>query len=160
MKINKLLISLRITLLLSLVSLLIASCGLLYLYRELHELPGMQWSKSSVQSFEVRLDNSKEVDASILFRHVDGYRYENVKMKILAKHDGTTWLDTLLIVPIKNESGDYLGEGAVDIWDVDFPFLTKEKLDAGQHTFEISHTMNTDPLPLVMEVGLVLTESK
>ena len=160
MKSNKSREPLRIAFSLLVTILVITSCSLFYLYREIHELPGMQWPKASSQTFEFELQTEEKIGATVLFRHVEGYRFDNVEMRIVAQHEEITWLDTLILIPIKNETGDYLGEGAVDIWDVEFQFLENKPLGAGAHQFDISHNMKIDPLPLVMEIGLALKKQE
>lgn len=137
---------------------IITACSIMYFYREIHELAGMQWFKTDTQSFEVPIENPTRLDGHLIIRHVEGYQHNNLTVHLLSMKDGELWMDEHIAIPIKDENGDYVGAGSVDLWDVEHLIFESKTLSKGTYTFEVSHTMQQDRLPLVMEVGLVLEE--
>lgn len=142
----------------SIISLLIASCSVLYFYREIHELEGMQWLRSDKQHFIVTADEPKTLDGRLIIRHIEGYQFQDLTVHVSVTHNGETWMDEDILVPIRDENGDYLGQGSVDLWDVEHALFQGKTLLKGEYSFTIEHTMQQDRIPLVMEVGLVLEE--
>jgi gliding motility-associated lipoprotein GldH len=136
----------------------ISACSMLYFYREIHELAGMQWFKSDTQQFDVQVESPKKLDGRLIIRHVEGYQHSDLTVHVVVENNGEVWMDEHMAIPIKDENGDYLGSGSVDLWDVEHPLFQGKTLSKGNYTFKVDHTMQQDRLPLVMEVGLVLEE--
>lgn len=141
-------------------STILVSCGLIYFYRELHELEGMQWLKDDVQTFEVSIEEPKRLDATLLIRHVEGYAFKDLPVHFLLKQGDEVILEQDIAVPIKDKNGDYVGEGSVDLWDINYPLFDDRTFSEGEYTFRFQHVMERDRIPLVMEVGLQLEEKE
>lgn len=141
-------------LLVALTCLSLTACGVLWEYRGLEEIPQMNWQKADSKTFQANMSAAGNYDVKILFRHVYGFPYRDVAIKMtMTNPQGESTSETYTI-PIINDKKEYLGEGSVDIWDVAYTALPSYKMEAGEYTFELSHEMAKDELELVMEVGV------
>ena len=62
---------------------------------------------------------------------------------------------------LADKKGKWQGDGAGDLWDNKIPL--KQNLvfpQAGKYTFTFEQGMRLDPLPLIMDFGMVIEESK
>lgn len=116
----------------------------------------MQWEKKSVQTFEVIIEKDIVLDGIFVIRHVYGFSYPEIKVSYKLSKDGEDLENRTMTVPIKDQHGDYVGEGSVDLWDVNYPFFENVQFEPGTYVFQFSHEMQRDPLPLIMDVGLIL----
>jgi gliding motility-associated lipoprotein GldH len=134
------------------------SCSLLYAFREIQEIPGWKWASSDVRSFTFENPETQILDGTFLFRHVHGFGYASINIRAEIISDSER-IDTTFTIPIRDENGDYLGEGAGDLWDVEHTFLHGYEFKPGTYTLTFEQK-NADPLPLVMEVGVELAETR
>lgn len=142
----------------SALSAVLLGCGLLWEYRENHEIEEWTWAADDVQTFVYTTDEIQVLDVTVLIRHLHGFQYSSINLKC-----EVTTPDTLLtasfVIPIKDDQGGYLGEGSVDLWDISHRFMVGHTFVPGEHTFRIRQE-TANPLPLLMEVGLQLEQSK
>lgn len=119
----------------------------------------MVWKSSDIQHFDAEVSAAGEYDVIILFRHVHGFPYADVGVDF--KMSGSDIdVEEMVTIPIIGENKEYLGEGSVDIWDVEHTVLSNQTLSAQTYSIDIEHLMNTKDLQLVMEVGLMIRSSK
>ncbi len=140
--------------------LVFASCSLLWEYREIHEIDGMQWKQSDVQTFNYSTNKDVELDVILMIRHVYGFAYSTLPIELTIKQNGETLLTETKDIQVKNEDDEYVGEGSVDLWDLHNRILTKQSLPSGGYTIEVRHTAKQEVFPLIMEVGIQLEKSE
>ncbi|GAB4381117.1 MAG: hypothetical protein Kow0075_12780 [Salibacteraceae bacterium] len=143
-----------------LVSVLTAGCGMLWEYREIRELPKMTWSNDNVLDFEVEIGSDGNYDVIVMFRHVHGFPYPNVPITLTISGDDLSVSEEKIIPVIDEKTRDYLGEGAVDIWDVEFTAIRNLHMRPGKYKVSIAPAFERDELQLVMEVGLMIKASE
>lgn len=114
----------------------------------------MTWNKSDAKSFTANIKAAGNYDVYILFRHVHGFPYRDVAISMKMKGPDGEGSDETYTIPIIGDNKEYLGEGSVDIWDVQHLALENHQMEAGEYTFELSHGMAKEDLQLVMEVGV------
>ena len=148
---------LRKTLSIALLVSSLLSCSLIYEFRDIKEIEGWRWSGSESFTFTYTTEEDKTLDGTLLFRHVQGFQYPEVSFRIEIESEQGVW-DTTFVVPIRDQNGDYLGEGSVDLWDVEHAVFNARRFAAGTHTIRI-HQNTADPLPLAMEVGIQLSNT-
>lgn len=139
----------------ALTCLSLVSCGMLWVYRDLHEFKGMVWKQTDAQNFEVPIKESGIYDVFILFRHVQGFPYPEVALNYNMEGPSTNLSETF-IIPVIGENREYLGEAGLDIWDIEYLALPNQKLEAGDYKIKLAHIMNMDELQFVMEVGILI----
>ncbi len=137
----------------------LSSCGSLWEYRSLNEMAGMVWKSSDVQHFNAEVSKDGIYDVIILFRHVHGFPYADLGVEF-GMTGNKIDIQESIIIPIIGDDKEYLGEGSVDIWDVEHTVLHDQKLSPGKYSIDIGHNMNTKDLQLVMEVGIMIKSSE
>lgn len=137
--------------------LLCGACGILWEFRENHELDEWQWTQGDAQIFTYKNEEEQHLDASLLLRHLHGFQYPSIQIECKVVSPDTAFTVSFT-VPVRDEQGDYLGEGSVDLWDLSVPFLQSHLFSPGVHEFQISQS-TANPLSLIMEVGLELNRA-
>ena len=112
--------------------------------------------------FEIK-DTSGFYNISVVLRHTDAYRYNNIWLNIT----GTQGKDTLvkmphLELPLGSDEKGWEGTGMDDIWEVRKPISNgpvqfKKK---GVYHFTVSQIMRENPLANVMSVGVRVERAK
>lgn len=138
---------------------LLMACGSLWEYRELHELKQFVWNKSDVQTYTADISETGKYDVFVLFRHVQGFPYKEVGVNMQMKADGVDESQTF-VIPVIGDGKEYLGEGSVDIWDIEHPAYKGIELQKGGCEFALEHQMNREDLQLVMEVGVMIKKTE
>jgi hypothetical protein len=101
-------------LLIALTCLSLASCGMLWVYRGLNDIPMMTWKQTDIQTFDANIEASGNYDIYILFRHLQGFPYPEVAINF--NLDGPDLgLSETYVIPVIGADRKYLGEAGGDI---------------------------------------------
>lgn len=134
-------------------STILAACSLVWEYRSLHEFEGMEWDNATAQTFDFSISETGNYKVEIIGRHITGFQFRNITGMLTIK-GGTVMLENEFTIPIIGDDDMYLNEGGGDLWDFTYPAITSTNLPAGDYTATINHTMEQNPLGLVMEIGM------
>ncbi len=142
----------------SLVLLLIASCS--DTYSDFQAVEDLKWEKSDVKTFEVDITENGNYDLFFAMRHLTGYPFTTIKVLISQiTPDGNEFTKEAEFL-VANEKGKYKGDVTGQFWDIEDVFSENTPLKKGKYTFKISHTMNNNPVILVIDIGLIIRKSK
>lgn len=133
------------------------------IYNEHKELsPEIEWKRKDARKFEVPIkDNSMNYDLSLSFRYAEGYPYKTAKVKVTEKSPSGKETISEYDLTVRKDNGDYIGEGSLDIWDSEHIVEKGNKFEEiGTYTYVIQHNMPQDPMPMAMEIGVIIRESK
>lgn len=129
------------------------------IYSENQELsPQMEWLKSDVKTFKVKIDDPKKsYKLSLAFRYAEGYSSKLLKVSVIeispTKKEKVVKYDLKII----NEKGEYIGEPGLDIWDSEHLVEQNKKYqEKGVYTYKIEHQMPSDVVNMAMEIGLIV----
>lgn len=153
--------TLTLTLGILLVSLFI-SCSKNVVFSEYKKIPEEGWRISNKLSYEVTIDdNSKYHNVFLTVRHADAYPYSNLYVFLTTTYpDGKTSVDTLECV-LANKKGEWQGDGAGDLWDNKIPLKQNVHFPQnGKYIFTFEQGMRSDPLPLILDFGMVVEKVK
>jgi gliding motility-associated lipoprotein GldH len=112
--------------------------------------------------FEVDIqDTISAHDFYVNVRQATGYPYSNLFIELSTQYpDKKVQKDTLECI-LANERGEWLGDGAGDLWDNKILFKKNLKFPyKGKYTFTFTQGMRLDPLPLILDVGMCIEKSK
>lgn len=140
----------------------LVSCNSNVIYSKYIKLPDNDWAKDNKLTYEVDIaDNTISYDVYLAVRHADSYPYNNLFVFLNTTYpDAKSTTDTLECI-LANEKGEWKGEGAGDIWDNKIPLKKGVKFpQTGKYTFTFEQAMRNDPLPLIMDFGIVIEKSK
>jgi gliding motility-associated lipoprotein GldH len=146
----------------SLLILLISSCTPEHrIYDEHRALsPNVEWKKEDVRSFQVPIiDISKTYKVDITLRYASGYPVMSVPVMMSVSSPSGETSEYPLNLIVREENGDYIGDPGYDIWDSTHGALKSHSFsEKGTYTFTLSHTSPQDPLPLLMDIGIIIDE--
>lgn len=147
---------------LSILSILVVSCNKNTVFSKYETLADNEWKASNKLTFEVDMQDVKPFhNVYLTVRHSDSYPFNNLFVFLTTKYpDGKTSLDTLEVILADNK-GVWLGNGTGDIWDTKTP-IKKNVIfpQVGKYTFTFEQGMRSDPLPLIMDFGMVIEKSE
>lgn len=142
--------------------LFLTSCGNDTLLSKYEKLPEEGWDSKNKLSFEVDVtDKSAYHNVYLTVRHADSYPFSNLFVFLTTKYpDGKYSVDTLECL-LANQKGQWIGDGAGDIWDNKIPIKQNMLFPTnGKYTFTFEQGMRMNPLPLIMDFGMVIEKIK
>lgn len=125
------------------------------------KFPQFRWEKGKEAVFEPEIDDtSLSYDVSINFRHVQGFQFRDLLLTVTRISPSGTEVSRNFDMSVIGVDDDYLSSCALDICDLQADFETGVRFDeSGKYTYRIQHRMPLDPLPNVMEIGLVIRKA-
>lgn len=139
-------------------SVLFISCNDSIVLSEYTKLPEEGWKTESKLTYTVDIkDNAPYYNVFLTVRHADSYPYSNLFVFLTTTNpNGKTTVDTLECI-LANQKGEWQGDGAGDIWDNKIPLKQNLKFpQTGKYIFTFEQGMRTNPLPLIMDFGMVI----
>lgn len=137
---------------------LFVSCNKNVVFSEYKKLPEEGWRISNKLSYDVVIDdNTKYHNVFLTVRHADSYPYSNLYVFLTTTYpDGKKSLDTLECI-LANKKGEWQGDGAGDIWDNKIPLKQNLRFPkTGKYNFTFEQGMRSDPLPMILDFGMVI----
>jgi gliding motility-associated lipoprotein GldH len=144
------------------IALLFFNCNKDSVYAEYKKIENDEWSSRDTLTFCPDIQDIQSLySMDIHIRHADGYPFNNLFLFVITKYpDGKTRQDTVEII-LADSKGRWYGDGLGDIFDFNAPFKQHFRFTMqGKHEIRFVQAMRTDPLPLIMEVGIELKKSK
>ncbi len=117
-----------------------------------------RWEKNKAVEFRPEIsDTAGTYNISLTFRHVFGFQFQDMNIIMYTRSPSGEAQTTKYTIPVADENKQYLSECALDICDLEMILESDVKFtEIGTYRYYISHDMPVDPLPNVMEVGLVI----
>ncbi|MCX8081422.1 MAG: gliding motility lipoprotein GldH [Bacteroidia bacterium] len=143
-------------------TLYLMSCHKNVVYSKYIKFENEEWKRSDTATFDFEISDTKPLyNLYLNIRHADGYPFSNLYMFVQTSYpDGTLKQDTLEI-ELADPKGRWHGSGLGDIFDLHAPLKQNFKFtQPGKYRIRFIQAMRTDPLPLLMEIGVELKLSK
>lgn len=143
--------------LISLLSIIFASCIKIGLYEKQATIPSQQWFYTDVPQFTFHIDDTTSLyNVYAIIRHTDLYGYNNLWLRIGLKTPSDSFNYQNVNLALATDSKGWEGTGMNDIYEVRksisaAPFSFKS---AGDYTFTIAQIMRENPLNNILNVGL------
>ncbi len=144
-------------------TVLFLSCTETGLYEKVEFMPRQEWPQSFQPEFSFDIaDTLSNYRLYFLFRHDDGYAYNNLWIKIHSQLPGDSTLRTERFeIPLATESR-WLGTGMGDVYDhrvllYPEPVRFSRK---GRYSVRLEQNMRIDPLQHVFNTGLRVEKVK
>jgi gliding motility-associated lipoprotein GldH len=134
----------------------LSSCNKNVVYSKYITFDNNEWYAKNKATFDMEIVDSQSLhDVNLMVRHADSYPYSNLYLFLTTKYpDGKTTVDTLECI-LANTKGEWLGNGAGDIFDLTIPLKKNVRFPlTGKYEFSFEQAMRTDPLPLIMDLGM------
>lgn len=139
-----------------------AACSKGVVFSKYETLPENGWSTANKLKFEVNIDDNQGLNNVFLtVRHADAYPYSNLFVFLTTEYpDGKIVKDTLECL-LANQKGEWKGDGAGDLWDDKIPLKKNLRFPlTGKYTFTFEQGMRVDPLPLILDFGMIIEKVK
>lgn len=143
-------------------AVLLTSCNNDVVFSKYQKFEENEWHAKDKVNFEMEVTDAQSLnDVNIMVRHAEGYPYNNLFLFLTTKYpDGKTTTDTLECI-LANNKGEWLGNGAGDIFDITIPLKKNVRFPmTGKYSFTFEQAMRTDPLPLIMDLGFEIKKLK
>jgi gliding motility-associated lipoprotein GldH len=128
-------------------------------YKDHQKVEDMKWFRSDVKTFDVDIPNDGNYDIFFTMRHSTGYPFRNIGVRIEQITPEGIELSKETNFLVVDENDEYKGDVIGQLWDIEELFSENTPLQKGKYTFKISHIMNSDPVILVMDIGLTIKKS-
>lgn len=145
-----------------LLSSLFFSCNKNVVFSEYKKIPEEGWRTENKLSYDVTIDNNSAYhNVFLTVRHADAYPYSNLFVFLTTTYpDGKKSVDTLECA-LANKKGEWQGDGAGDLWDNKIPLKQNVVFpQKGKYNFTFEQGMRSNPLPLIMDFGMVIEKVK
>lgn len=136
---------------------IISSCN--NVYSEFQKVPDMKWYKNDIKKFTVNIEENGNYDLLFAFRYATLYPYRNIKILITKTLPNGDLYTKGAEFQVVDQNNNYIGSAGGDIWDLENIFAENEYLEKGKYEFIIEQDMDTDPIIVVMEIGLIVKKS-
>ncbi len=138
----------------------LTALGCTRVYEDYQEIKDLKWYKKDAQTFHVKIPEDGNYNILFFMRHTIGFPFKNLKIYI-KKKSALGEIDAKdLEIPVIAENKNYLGDVAGELWDITYPIWQDIFLKAGTYTFSLQHAMNSDPVVLLVETGLIIEKAK
>lgn len=143
--------------LISLLSLIFASCIKIDLFEKQATIPSQRWYYNEIPKFTFHIDDTTSLyNVYVILRHTDLYQYNNIWLRIGLKTPSDSFNYQNVNVVLATDAKGWEGTGMDDIYEVRksisaAPFSFKT---SGDYTFSIQQIMRENPLRNVLNVGL------
>jgi len=139
-----------------------SACNKNVVYSKYEKLPEEGWKMEQKLSYEVEVDDANCLnDVYITVRHADAYPYSNLFVFLTTTYpNGKISVDTCELI-LANNKGEWQGNGAGEIWDNKIPLKKNVRFpQTGKYTFTFEQGMRSNPLPMIMDFGMVVEKVK
>jgi gliding motility-associated lipoprotein GldH len=132
-------------------------------------IPGSAWSSSYRPEFRFEVDDTTSAyQLFFLIRHTDAYPFNNIWLRMDVKAPGdTAFSQNRMEVPLAERAGPHagkwIGRGIGEIYEQRIPLTNALSptlfYKKGTYTVRLTQDMRTDPLPEVIQVGILLEKT-
>ncbi len=116
----------------------------------------LNWNQKQTVSLTTETINPGKYCEILVYRYGEGYPFSQLKIHMVTTGKETTFTDKDFMIDIMDKSGNYIGDGLGEIWDIEQPLDTIIIKAPTTLTLQISQKVIEGNLPMVMEVGMKL----
>jgi len=125
-------------------------------FKEHQAVQNLKWYREDTKSFDVTIYEEGSYDFIFAFRFATGFPYRTMKIKITQKSSENVEITQDCQFEVVDKNNNYNGDVAGELWDLETICLSKLKLIPGNYTYTISHTMENNPVIMVVDIGLIV----
>jgi len=144
----------------ALILVLLVNCRSIDLYERTVDVPKHAWKSDFTPQFDFEIKDTLALyEASLVLRHTDGYRFNNIWLEVQVETP-----DSLYSFRTEKKLGDnekgWLGTGLNDVFEHRIslnPELASAGISfrkSGTYTFRLTQLMREDPLPNILQAGI------
>ena len=143
--------------------MILAVSGSCHFYKEYDKksFPLYAWEAGQEVTFHPTIDDiNTSYQLTLGIRHLFGFEPSSIGIRVKSVSPSGREVTNDYDFQIRDASMEYIGSCGGDLCDIETMVddqITFE--EAGQYTYVITHTVNTNKIPGVMEVGLILDKN-
>lgn len=144
------------------ITVFFSACNQNVIYSKYETLPEEGWKSENKLTYEVEVTDVNCLNNVYLtVRHADAYPYSNLFVFLTTTYpNGKMSVDTCELI-LANNKGEWQGDGAGEIWDNKIPLKQNMRFpQTGKYTFTFEQGMRSNPLPMIMDFGMVIEKVK
>lgn len=155
----------RIALLIGVAICWLSACTTPPIFEDNISINEYEWHYKDTLNFSFELnDTSQRYNFFINVRHTDAYDYANLWLNVQTIYPNGEIQSGPVNLPMADSKGKWYGSGLGDIFSTET--LTNEVMIqqnaqlplSGTYQFKISQFMRVDPLPNIMDIGVIVKE--
>lgn len=141
--------------------IVMTSCGKNKVFEKYTDIEQYKWKRDAPVVFDVNIsDAPAPYDVILSIRHTSYYAYANLLVGVTFHTPSGETRTSDFNFFIREKGGNFIGEGAGDLWDIDFPLFAPVYLnEKGVYRFEITNLMPYVETDDIMQVGLKVRKS-
>ncbi len=127
-------------------------------FKSYQELPGNRWVKNDVRIFKIEVtDDATPMQLNLELQHANSILLPSIQMAVqIAAPSGESEIKQIEVA-IKDEKGEFKGDGAADIWDFCcFPLTERKTFQKGTYTIGLTQLTKYEYIPGLMGIGIRL----
>jgi gliding motility-associated lipoprotein GldH len=140
------------------------SCKQLDKSMQLHNINNASWSSADKPSFSFEItDETALYEMAFMVRHTNDYKYNNLFVNVSYNAAGIAGEKKHVEIPLTNSNLAWSGKMFNNIVET---YVTAKILPdsitikKGTYTFTIENIMREDPLPQILQIGLMIQKHK
>ncbi|MDY0344461.1 MAG: gliding motility lipoprotein GldH [Lentimicrobium sp.] len=143
-------------------TLLLLGCQRNKVYEHYNKFENYTWSRFDKVRFDIPIEQAgTEADIIFMVRHITQYPYDNLPVSIILLTPSGEERILEKEIKIKDEKGDFIGDGAGDLWDVQETLWPKFYFtEAGTYTIEFENIIPRPGIPGLMDIGIKVIKRK
>jgi gliding motility-associated lipoprotein GldH len=139
--------------------LFITACHSNRVYEEhIKNFKNYRWDKTNVIEFNPEItDSIHKHQIYLALRHVYGFQFEKMLVQLTTITPSGQIIKTPYSLNLTDENKEYKSECAGDYCDLEV-LIEKDVIfsEIGTYTFQVAHLMPINPVPNVMEFGMII----
>lgn len=130
-------------------------------FQEYRDIPGNRWDRNKPVTFNVEItDTLQAYDVELAIRHTSYYSFANLKVNVFSTFPSGETRTRDLDLMLREKDGSFIGEGAGDLWDIEFEYLSDFTFpQKGTYVFTVQNVMPLPETPDIMQVGWIVKKS-
>ncbi|TAE16966.1 MAG: gliding motility lipoprotein GldH [Bacteroidetes bacterium] len=140
----------------------LASCQKIHLYEKTKFFAQQQWKDTDTARFAIDVEDTTVLyNISVVVRHTDAYRYNNIWVNVVAQAPGGKPTPQLLELQLADNAQGWLAKGVDDIYDHRIKISRYPvRLAKGTHQFALNHAMRENPLQHILQAGIRIEKAE
>lgn len=141
---------------------ILLSCDDGHMFKDANKaFPQFRWPQAQEVTFTPEItEEGQNYRVTLHFRHVHGFQFAELPIKATITTPSGAVSEHAYTIAVMDGRGDYLASCALDICDLEAVIETEMAFpEKGTYTITLIQNTPVDPLPNVMEVGMVIDPS-
>lgn len=131
-------------------------------FQKQYAIPKTMWTYDFKPDFKINVaDTAAQYRMFLVIRNDEAYPYANIWFRLKVKAPGQKQFDEgeRINMVLADAEGKWLGKGMGGIWEHKIPFTPKQTVKfnkPGLYELQMEQVMRMNPLPSVLNVGLIV----